>query len=143
MSVNTRHIFERFQNLNLAFLLEDLRRNLTAVGNWEAAQKLCPVAHGMPDGAAVAQLRYLSQEINLERACEYAAALMGAQGREVFRFVELWDHKPYAEWLLDELDAIWQERLADAVAVQEVTAGPYFVSLTIGAPEEYAPLACR
>jgi hypothetical protein len=33
MSVNTRHIFERFQNLNLAFLLEDLRRNLAAVGS--------------------------------------------------------------------------------------------------------------
>lgn len=143
MRVNLRHIFERFQNLNLVFLIEDLRRNLTAVSNWESSQKLCPVAHGMPDGAAVAQLRYLSQEINLQRACEYAAALVGADPREVFQFVELWDTRPYSVWLLDVLEAIWRERLNDAFAVQAVTAPTHFVSLSIGEPERYEALAAR
>ena len=143
MRVNLRHIFERFQNLNLAFLIEDLRRNLTTVGNWESSQKLCPVAHGMPDGAAVKQLRYLSQEVDLERACEYAAALVGAERRDVIRFVELWDAEPYGIWLLQELEAIWQERLNDAFAVQAVTAPSRFVSLSIGGPEAYTPVMCR
>jgi hypothetical protein len=143
MRVNLRHIFERFQNLNLVFLIEDLRRNLTTVGNWESSQKLCPVAHGMPNGAAVKQLRYLSQEVDLERACEYAAGLVGADGREVIRFVEFWDSEHYALWLLEELEAIWRERVNDAVAVQAVTAPSHFVSLTIGEPETYAPTAGR
>jgi hypothetical protein len=133
MSVNIRHVFERFQNLNLAFLIEDLRRNLTAVGNWESAQKLCPVAHAMPDGAAVAQLRYLSQEVNLERACAHAARLLGAHPAEVLRFVERWDSAPYAPWLLEKLETIWAERLEDALLMQELL--PF-------APREAAPAEC-
>jgi hypothetical protein len=120
MSDNVRHIFERFHNLNLAFLIEDLRRNLTAVGNWESAQKLCPVAHAMPDGATVRQLRYLSQEVNLRRACEHAAGFLGARPAEVLTFVERWDAMPFAPWLLHELETIWAERLEDALLMQEL-----------------------
>lgn len=113
-------IFGRFQNLNLVVLIEDLRRNLTAAGNWASGDLLCPVAHGMPDGAAIERLKYLSQAVNLDAACRYAACELGTHDVIVRRFVDQWDATPAAAWLLNELEQIWAERLEDALFMTDL-----------------------
>ncbi|MFO0968251.1 MAG: hypothetical protein U0793_22065 [Gemmataceae bacterium] len=122
MLPNARDIFSRFQNLNLLILIQDLRRRLTTSGDWEMDRFLCPIAHGMPDGATVGRLKYLSQSVNLERACSHAATVLGTHGTAVRRFVDLWDAYPYPEWLLEVLEHIWNERRQDAEAVQQILA---------------------
>src|SRR5437773_1441129 len=72
-------IFARFQNLNLVFLIEDLRRGLTARGSWLEHANLCPVAHGMPDGDTVEHLEYINHARNLDAACTFAARALGAR----------------------------------------------------------------
>ena len=90
-------------------------------GAWWAGSLLCPVAHGMPVGRLVSELRFLGQAAELERACDYAARQLGADPECVRRFVELWDANAYLEgWLVRQLEDLWQERLADAIAVQEM-----------------------
>jgi hypothetical protein len=81
----------------------------------------------MPSGHAVGVLRYVSQAVDLPRACRLAAEEMGVPPRFVERFVLSWDGGAMSqEWLLEQLESIWAERLADADAVQEVIAGePY------------------
>jgi len=116
-----RRIFERFQNLNLAALMEDLRRDQTARGNWSFDRYLCPMSHGISSGHKVGLLCYLSQAVDLHRACRLAAEDLGVRPQEVVRFVESWDSGHMApDWLLRHLQAIWVERLADADAVQSV-----------------------
>jgi hypothetical protein len=119
MQAPLRPIFERFQNLNLVFLIEDLRRNLAATGNWAAGALLCPVAHGMRDGAMVQRLKYLSQAVDLDAACRCAALELGTQERIIRQFVDLWDSEPATFWLLEELEQIWAERVEDAQFVTE------------------------
>lgn len=117
-----RPIFARFQNLNLVFLIEDLRRGLTARGGWLENAHLCPVAHGMPDGDTIEHLEYLNHARNLDAACTFAARVLGARPGEVELFVERWDEAPLAPWLLEELEQIWLERVEDAECMQEVLA---------------------
>ena len=117
-----RSIFARFQNLNLVFLIEDLRRGLTARGGWLEHANLCPVAHGMPDGDTIQHLEYLNHARNLDAACAFAARVLGARPGEVELFVERWDEAPLAPWLLEELEQIWLERVEDAECMQEVLA---------------------
>lgn len=121
-----RQVFAHFQNLNLRVLIEDLRRGQVTRGNWSfLAEDLCPVAHGMPSGRAVNVLHYLCQAVDLPRACRHAAQEMGVPARFVERFVLSWDAGGMSqEWLLDQLEAIWAERRADADAVQFVIANP-------------------
>jgi hypothetical protein len=114
-------VFGHFQNLNLLALLADLRSGQTVRGAWSSGTLLCPVAHGMPVGRLVSELRFLGQAAELERACDYAARQLGADPEYVLRFVELWDSNGYLEgWLLRQLDDLWQERLADAEVMQEM-----------------------
>jgi hypothetical protein len=116
-------VFGHFQNLNLLVLLDDLRTGRIARGAWFDGEVLCPVAHAMPEGQAVRSLQYLGQAEALGRACDYAAERMGARPRDVERFVEMWDSCGFTrEWLIQQLEAMWKERLADADAVQEVLA---------------------
>jgi hypothetical protein len=115
-----RSIFERFQNLNLVFLIEDLRRGLTARGGWLEHANLCPVAHGMPDGDTIEHLEYLNHAKNLDAACAFAARMLGARPGEVELFVERWDDAQLGPWLLEELQRIWDERVEDASFVQEL-----------------------
>jgi hypothetical protein len=116
-----RSVFGHFQNLNLLALIHDLRNGRTARGNWSTGADLCPVAHGMPIGRLVSELCYLGQTDALERSCAYAARQLGADLDNVRRFVELWDTLAFsAHWFLRQLEAIWEERFADAVAVQEL-----------------------
>jgi len=115
-------IFARFQNLNLVFLIEDLRRGLTARGSWLEHANLCPVAHGMPDGDTIEHLEYLNHARNLDAACTFAARALRARPGEVELFVERWDETPLAPWLLEELEQIWKERWEDAEFMQEILA---------------------
>jgi hypothetical protein len=119
-----REVFAHFQNLNLRVLIEDLRRGQVTRGNWSFADDLCPVAHGLASGQAVSVLRYVSQAVDLPRACRLAAEDVGVPPRFIERFVLSWDGGAMSqEWLLDQLEAIWLERQADADAVQLVIEG--------------------
>ena len=114
-----RQLFAHFQNLNLRVLIDDLREDRVASGNWTFARDLCPVAHGVADGRTVSLLQYMSQAVGLERACELAAEHIGASPRTVYHLITLWDAGDLGrERLLHELELIWQERMADAETMQ-------------------------
>ena len=116
-----RQVFMRFQNLNLRVLIEDLRHGTISRGNWSFGDDLCPLAHGLPNGHTVGVLRYLSQAVDLPRACRHAAEDLGVPPRFIERFVLGWDDGGMSQqWLLDQLEAIWSERLADAEVVQAI-----------------------
>ncbi len=122
-SLAVQEIFAHFQNLNLRVLTEDLRRGRVTRGDWGFANDLCPVAHGLAGGQRVSMLRYLSQAVDLPRACRSAADELGVSPRTIERFVANWDAGGMShEWLLDELEAIWSERQEDADAMQEFLA---------------------
>lgn len=127
-----RQVFTHFQNLNLLALMEDLRQGRVTRGNWSFDKYLCPVAHGMPNGQTVSVLRCLSQSVDLPRACRLAAEEMGMPARFVERFVLSWDTGGMSqEWLLDQLAAVWAERLMDAEAMQMVIGGQPAVASNI------------
>jgi hypothetical protein len=114
-------VFSYFQNLNLLALLEDLRSGRTARGTWVTGSLLCPVAHGMPDGDGVHRLYELSQVTTSPAAHMSAAERIGADARVIEQFVTLWDEGVIKDdYLLKQLTAIWNERIDDAVAVQEL-----------------------
>jgi hypothetical protein len=124
--LTVRQVFAHFQNLNLRVLIDDLRQGQVTRGNWSFADDLCPLAHGMPSGQAVGLLRYLSQAVDLPRACRQAAEELGGSPRYLERFVLSWDCGDMSpEWLLQQLEALWAERLADAEAVQAVLSHGY------------------
>jgi hypothetical protein len=130
-----RRVFGHFQNLNLLVLVEDLRGARTAHRAWSSGALLCPVAHGLPTGRVVSDLRFLDQAAQLGRACDYAARHLGADPAAVFHFVRRWDeHALSPGWLLQQLEGLWEERLADAEAVQELFEAP----VAEGAQEESA-----
>jgi hypothetical protein len=117
-------VFGHFQNLNLLVLLDDLRRQRVTHDAWSSGKILCPVAHGMPFGQLVSDLRYLGQTAKLERACDYAARQLGADPINVHRFVDLWDSHTFStDWLQRQLELVWKERQADADVVQELICG--------------------
>ena len=125
MNVHTivGHVFGKFQNLNLIFLLEDLRRGRIARGNWSNDRWLCPVAHGVTDGDTVRLLSYASQAVDVNRACRIAAENLHTSAFAVQQFVNLWDSAWFdGDWLLQQIEWIWSERRADAEVVQAVIA---------------------
>jgi hypothetical protein len=116
-----RDVFGHFQNLNLLALIYDLDQDRTARQAWASGSLLCPVAHGLPAEQQVRQLSVLGQMAGLGQGCDVAARHLGADPRAVQRFVRAWDTDAVSRaWLLHQLYELWQERLADAEAVQEV-----------------------
>jgi putative addiction module component (TIGR02574 family) len=116
-----RSVFEYFQTLNLLVLINNLRAGAAIDGAWVTGPYLCPVAHGLAGAAVVDEMNYLNQSAPLPRACDHAARRLGADADSIYRFVIDWDrHRISPEWLQEQLEAIWRERLEDAVAVQEV-----------------------
>src|SRR5262245_31078444 len=116
-----RDVFVHFQNLNLLALLFDLHQDRTARQAWSSGSLLCPVAHGLPAGQQVQQLAVLGQIADLGRGCDFAARQLGADPAAVLRFVRSWDADAFSrDWLFQQLFELWQERLADAEAVQEL-----------------------
>lgn len=121
ISSGLRAVFGHFQNLNLLGLLEDLRTGRTTRQAWFTGANLCPVAHGLATGQHVRQMAVLGQDDDLEYGCYYAARCLGADFSDVLRFVRAWDEETMSTgWLLRQLQELWEERLADAVAVQEL-----------------------
>ena len=128
-----RSVFGPFQNLNLLVLLEDLRHGRTAQGDWSYGDQLCPVAHGLASGRLVCDLETLDQAVSLGRACDLAARYLGADPSSVYRFVRYWDTQAFSPvWLLHQLEELWNERRADAEAVQKMLMRPPLA----GAPSE-------
>jgi hypothetical protein len=116
-----RNVFGHFQNLNLLALLYDLDQDRTARQAWASGSLLCPVAHGLAAGQQVLQLSLLGQMAGLGQGCDVAARHLGADPRSVQRFVRSWDADSLSRaWLLHQLYELWQERLTDAEAVQEL-----------------------
>lgn len=114
-----RAVFGHFQNLNLLALLGDLREARTAQQAWLSGSLLCPVAHGLPNGTQVRHLSAQGQVTELDEGCHFAARLLGAEPEDVLRFVRLWDEGTVSQvWLLRQLELVWEERLADAQALQ-------------------------
>jgi hypothetical protein len=121
ISPTINKVFGHFQNLNLLILLQDLRDGRTARQSWQSGDSLCPVAHGLAAGQRVRELCALGQTADLDQGCAYAARQLGADPEAVFHFVRSWDeHVLGSQWLVLQLHEIWQERLADAVAMQEM-----------------------
>jgi hypothetical protein len=121
MSVSAiiRDVFGHFQNLNLLALLHDLQQGRTARRTWASDRLLCPVAHGLPAGQQVQRLSVLGQIAELGQGCDLAARLLGSDPAAVRRFVRSWDAGAFSyHWLWQQLNELWQERLADAEAVQ-------------------------
>jgi hypothetical protein len=124
VSTRVRDVFGHFQNLNLLALLHDLRADRTARRAWLSGSFLCPVAHGLPAGRQVRELSALGQAADLERGCAIAAQHLGADPGAVLRFVRLWDEEALSStWLLRQLEELWEERRADAEAVQGLLQG--------------------
>lgn len=120
-----RDVFGHFQNLNLLALLHDLQQDRTALQAWARDRMLCPVAHGLPDGQEVQRLSVLGQIAEFSKGCDLAARLLGADPAAVYRFVRSWDSGALSRyWLGQQLNELWQERLADAEAVQELLQVP-------------------
>jgi hypothetical protein len=126
IATGIREVFGRFQNLNLLALLHALRAGRAAREDWSTADNLlCPVACGLASGEQVREINLLGEFANLKKACYYAAQRLGADFEAVIRFVRSWDDRTLsAEVLIQHLEVIWQERLEDAEAMQEVLAAP-------------------
>lgn len=113
-------VFGHFQNLNLLWLLHDLRNGRAAREAWFTGSLLCPIAHGLPAGQQVRELTVLGQAADME-GCDYAARHLGANPDAVLRFVRSWDEGLISrEWLMRQLEEMWQERLTDAEFMQEL-----------------------
>jgi hypothetical protein len=119
-------VFGHFQNLNLLALLQDLRDGRTARQAWLSGSLLCPVAHGLPHGKHVEELRVLGQATTLTEGCDRAARRLGADPDAVLRFIRSWDEDALSTGsLLRQLEEIWDERRQDAEAVQALfQSGP-------------------
>ncbi len=124
VSATIRAVFDHFQNLNLLALLESLRAGQTARQAWFSGSLLCPVAHGLSDGHLVRELTVLGQAAELDDGCKFAAQKLGADPDAVLWFVRAWDEGTVdRNWLLRQLDQLWQERLEDAEIMQELLQG--------------------
>lgn len=121
VSATVREVFSHFENLNLLGLLHDLREGRTARQAWLAGSLLCPIAHGLPAGQQVREVSVLGQSAHLSNGCDYAARYLGADPDAVLRFVRCWDEELIGrEVLLRQIEELWQERLEDALFMQQM-----------------------
>lgn len=136
-----KRMFSKFPNLNLLFLIEDVRSGRAARGMWKSGQDLCPVAHGWRDDWACRVLQTPMMAVQFD--ADLGAMFAGLQADEVFTFTSWWDveqHSTKRKILLDILEEIYQERLIDANAVQQVINVPVPLHSKLPTPREEA---CR
>lgn len=136
-------IFSRFQNLNLLFLIRDLELNQAARGTWVRTdyvddRQICPLAHGWRFCRLWGLVGGDWNEA-LQPWADYTGN--GWEGTKAGEFPMWWDlvaledrHLKDGEWpaeatrrrnqLLQVLQDIYAERLADAEVVQAITAAP-------------------
>ena len=112
-----QRIFSRFRNLNLRVLIDDLRHGNVERGRWVrrivGSSTLCPLAHGWQMGCNL-----ITPEDSVCRAT-------GASNADVLHFVAMWDESRISgATMLAVLESIWEERQADADAVQAVLEDP-------------------
>lgn len=117
---NLNAVFGHFQNLNLLALLHNLREGRTARQAWLSGSSLCPIAHGMPQGEQVMELQALAEMADLSAGCGFAAFHLGTEPEAVVQFIRLWDGNLSRGSLLHILEEIWEERLTDAEALQDL-----------------------
>jgi hypothetical protein len=130
-----RDVFDHFQNLNLLALLHDLRVGRTTREAWRSGSLLCPLAHGLRAGQQVRELNALGQAGGIGADCAYVAGQLGADGAAVLRFVRSWDDGAFGStWLVQQLDELWQERLADADLMQQLLQGLPPIAESYGGP---------
>src|SRR5262245_44685469 len=121
ISTRIREVFAHFHNLNLLTLINDLRAGRVAHQAWFTGDRLCPVTHGMPAGEQVEILTIKGQSTDIHSGCWYAARHLGADRHAVTKFVREWDDRDMSpDFLLAQLEALWNERLEDADATQGV-----------------------
>jgi hypothetical protein len=133
ISPGIRAVFGHFQNLNLLALLQDLHGARTARQAWSSGTQLCPVAHGLPGGRQVREVTILGQSADLIQGCDYVARHLGADPASVLRFVRSWDEEVLGrDWLVQQLEELWEERLADAEAFQELLLGTSAAAAVLG-----------
>lgn len=120
-----RKIFSQFKDLNLVFLMEDLRLGLVAHKNWVDCETrlMCPLQHGFDvySTDCMSVFKYLGNYFHLA-------------AEDVISFVNIWDARSHcislsSETLLSYLEEIWKERMEDAEAVQEVITEKEFVEV--------------
>ena len=125
-----RGIFAHFQNLNLLALLHDLRTDRTARGAWLDGSLLCPIAHGLSTGRQVRELESLGPCSELTPSCHHAARDLGTEPSRILQFVRSWDGQDLScEVLFSQLNELWEERLSDADAMQELLHGADLANL--------------
>lgn len=135
-------VFGRFQNLNLLALLNDLREGRIARQAWLSGSRLCPIAHGLPAGSRVCELRALGQAAEPDTGCRFAARLLGAEPEVVSHFVQLWDDGVLSDdQLLRQLEEMWAERFADAEVVQAVIQNEPMTQDLLDTRRTYLPTA--
>ncbi len=118
-------LFSYFQDLNLLALLEDLRAGRTTRDAWLSGSLLCPVAHGLPAGHLVQNLNALGQSASFGFGCDFAGRQLGADPRRIAEFVKSWDEgRLGSDWLIGQLEEIWNERLEDAETIQDLLQEP-------------------
>src|SRR5438552_5392590 len=117
-------LFGRFLNLNLMILREDLRLGAVARSTWSTRRTLCPLAHGLMNADMVQQFLWPFKASKSDRAYRTAARQLGVPLSDVYHFVRLWDSNEFGpDWLADQLDVLWSERLADADFMQAILEG--------------------
>jgi hypothetical protein len=121
VTTHIRSIFSHFENLNLLTLIADLRASQVARQGWSRGSLLCPIAHGLPSGSEVSKLSWMGQSFDVGYGCTFVAHSLGVHPAAVLRFVCSWDDQSLSrEWLLKQLEELWNERLENAQSVQEV-----------------------
>ncbi len=130
-----RGIFERFQNLNLLVLIEDIKNGNVARGTWSQYiypddATMCPLMHGFQNSCNNRFSPRLKEDnTSLEDWMAAKDALGMPYATEIMEFTAWWDSGgSKTNRLLKLLHSILQERMIDADAVQacigqEVFAG--------------------
>lgn len=119
-------IFSRFENLNLLTLIEDIKISNVAWRGWMKGGALCPLAHGWCRNPGI---RFTLVDA---MSCAGLGGTDVELGGKFYSWYDDWgaanpsyhDLKVRTGFLLDVLAGIWQERLADANAVQQITGEP-------------------
>ena len=125
-----RRLFGHFRDLNLLTLRSNLDVCRVARRDWFADGHLCPLGHGMPGWVAVRDAVASTQSRN-----EPLPAGLHRTHVDVGLFVDLWDKGLITrDWLVEQVEQLWMERLADADTLQAVVTAGTVAAKTVADP---------